>query len=57
LRNPESVEAHANLGAIQLKQGRLDKAEPLILKALELTPDYTPALENLGFLRELRQRK
>jgi tetratricopeptide (TPR) repeat protein len=39
---------HANLGEVHRAQGALDLARGCFLRALELSPDFTPAMLNLG---------
>ena len=45
---PDSAEAHNNLGGALKDQGKLDEAVACCRRALELKPDYTDAYINLG---------
>jgi tetratricopeptide (TPR) repeat protein len=46
--NPESFEAHANLGGILLALGHFASAEPHLRQALALHPGQAPLHQNLG---------
>ena len=46
-RNPV---AHAHYGGWLVAEGRLDEAEPHLLLAVKLFPDYSPSVNNLGLL-------
>jgi tetratricopeptide (TPR) repeat protein len=50
IRQPEDV--YSNISVILSDQHRHDEAETALKQALELNPDYVPALYNLGVLRE-----
>lgn len=43
--------AHSNLGSKLLAQGKLDMAEPHLVEALRIKPNWAEALVNLGTLR------
>jgi tetratricopeptide (TPR) repeat protein len=45
--NPESAEAHSNLGAGLGLQGKLDEAIVHFRRALQIDPDHVNARENL----------
>lgn len=47
---PELPEPYNNLAVMQAAAGRYDNARALLLRALEVTPDYLTAQENLGDL-------
>ena len=42
--------AHAHYGGWLVEEGRLDEAEPHLLLAVKLFPDYSPSVNNLGML-------
>jgi len=46
--NPDSAEAHNDLGVVLVSQSRLDDAVTQYRKALEIDPDYANARHNLG---------
>jgi tetratricopeptide (TPR) repeat protein len=46
--NPDSAEAHYNLGNAFLQQGQMDEAMAQYQKALAIKPDYAEAHNNLG---------
>ncbi|MEQ1919944.1 MAG: tetratricopeptide repeat protein, partial [Elusimicrobiota bacterium] len=46
--NPDNAETHSNMGAIQLKFGRLDEAIGRFRFAISLSPDYAFAYNGLG---------
>lgn len=52
---PSFVEAIVQLAAAQRRQGDLGSAETLLTKALELKPDYLPALQERFVLLDARQ--
>ncbi|HYB42587.1 MAG TPA: tetratricopeptide repeat protein [Candidatus Methylomirabilis sp.] len=52
--DPPSAIAYNNLGARLIEQGRLDEAEVLIRKALQLRPEYEDAHSNLAVILERR---
>ncbi|MDW8261657.1 MAG: tetratricopeptide repeat protein [Phycisphaerales bacterium] len=52
--NPESWMAHNNLGLLKLQQNRLEEAEALFRRALELRKDHAEAVLNLGRVAEAR---
>lgn len=49
---PRAEEAWSNLGVLYAELRRPQRAEQMYLKALDLAPDYQPALFNLAGLRE-----
>jgi Tfp pilus assembly protein PilF len=51
-RNPASWLAHNHLGAVWLREGRLDAARPEFEQALRYAPDYVEAHNNLGVALE-----
>jgi len=51
---PDSPEAHNALAAAWMLKGRLDEAERLLARALELDPEHAQALENLRRVRAAR---
>lgn len=53
--DPADFVAWAKLGSTYFGQNSLAEAEAAFLKALELRPDYTPALLNFGTLRAVRK--
>lgn len=55
-QDEKNAYTHANLGAIQLEMGKLDKAEQHIQQALETSPDDAYAVSLLGYLK-FRQEK
>ena len=50
IRQPEDV--YSNMSVILSDQHRHQEAEAFLNQALEINPDYVPALHNLGVLRE-----
>ena len=50
-RNPDSFMGHNNLGAIHLREGRVDAAVASFERALQIKPDHTHALANLANAR------
>lgn len=50
-RNPSSFMAHNNLGALHLREGRIDRAIACFERSLALKPDHTHALANLANAR------
>ena len=54
---PEIPEPYNNLAAIYSQQGKLDRAEELLKKALLMRPDFSTALINLGNLYLVRARE
>ena len=49
--NPDNAEALNALGySLTLTEGRLDEAEPLITRAIELQPDNAAIIDSLGWL-------
>jgi tetratricopeptide (TPR) repeat protein len=51
---PDSVDAHYELGTILLKQKRLDEAERHFRRVIELKPDFSESYNNLGVIQFLR---
>jgi tetratricopeptide (TPR) repeat protein len=54
--NPRFVEAHGNLGAVLVMQGRADEALAHLTEALRLKPDYVEAHYNIGVVLGQRGR-
>ena len=54
--NPEIAVIHNNYGATMLMRGRYEPASAALLKAIELTPDFTEAHMWLGQVREKQHR-
>ena len=50
---PDDVDALNNLGFLLIKQGRVREAEPLLLRAVEMRPDFAHARFNLGGVYEM----
>lgn len=48
--NPRLPEAHNTLGMIQLRRGHLKESLPFFQSALQIQPNYAPALLNLALL-------
>ena len=55
-RRPEAVEFAAKLGAIWIRQGRLDEAEALYRQLLAANPGHAEALNNLAWLLVMREQ-
>lgn len=55
-RNPASFMAHNNLGALHLREGRIEEAVAGFEKSLALKPDHTHALANLANARLVQGR-
>lgn len=47
--DPESTQAHSNMGLLLLKRGRWDQGIASLKKALYIEPNNTDALEGLGY--------
>jgi tetratricopeptide (TPR) repeat protein len=47
--DPESTQAHSNMGLLLLKKERWDQAIASLKKALDIEPNNTDALEGLGY--------
>jgi tetratricopeptide (TPR) repeat protein len=54
--NPDSAEAHRNLGSVLRQQGKFDEAVASCRRALELQPDYAPAYNTLGIALQAQKR-
>ena len=53
---PTGPSQHNNLALVYMDQGDLESAEPLILRAMELSATYAPAHNNLGTIRHRQGR-
>jgi predicted Zn-dependent protease len=47
-RNPDFAEAHSNLGALEVKEGRIERSLPHFRAALAIDPGYAAARHNLA---------
>jgi len=55
-RDPRVFIAQNNLGGMLLERGRLDEAEPYLLRAIAIEPGYPEAYDNLGIVLHRRGR-
>ena len=54
--DPNSADAHSNLGTLYARTGELDAAERCFTRAIALNPQHASALSNMGALRVEQQR-
>ena len=55
-QDPDSADAHSNLGTLYARNGELDAAERCFTRAIALDPRHAAALSNLGALRVEQER-
>jgi len=49
---PESYRGYSGLGVVRYRQGRLEEAEDALTRSIELKPDHTIAMHNLGNVKQ-----
>ena len=54
---PENHQAHYNLGMMQMKSGQANAARKSLNKALEIDPNYAPAVNGLAKLMSLQKEE
>jgi len=52
---PKNVSAYTNLGYIKLSMNKMQEAEDLYNKAIQLDPDYEPLLLNIAGLKAYKK--